>query len=47
LLDTPRKQDFDDIAKAAAELCEAPIAVVNLNGDERQFLKAEVDLGVR
>ncbi len=47
LLDTPREPDFDEIAEAAAELCEAPIAVVNLIGDGRQFFKAEVGLGVR
>ncbi len=47
LLDTPREQDFDAIAEAAAELCETPIAVVNLIGDGRQFFKAEVGLGVR
>ena len=47
LLDTPREQDFDEVAEAAAELCETPIAVVNLVGDGRQFFKAEVGLGVR
>ncbi|MCJ2060611.1 PAS domain S-box protein [Methylobacterium sp. J-048] len=47
LLDTPREQGFDEIAEAAAELCETPIAVVNLVGDGRQFFKAEVGLGVR
>ncbi|MEA1834906.1 PAS domain S-box protein [Methylobacterium durans] len=47
LLDTPREHDFDEIAEAAAELCETPIAVVNLVGDGRQFFKAEVGLGVR
>ena len=47
LLDTPREQDFDEIAEAAAELCETPIAVVNLIGDGRQFFKAEIGLGVR
>ena len=47
LLDTPREPDFDEIAEAAAELCETPIAVVNLLGDGRQFFKAEVGLGVR
>lgn len=47
LLDTPREQDFDEIAEAAAELCDAPIGVVNLIGDGRQFFKAEVGLGVR
>ena len=47
LLDTPRERDFDEIAEAAAELCDAPIAVVNLVGDGRQFFKAEVGLGMR
>jgi len=47
LLDTPRERDFDEIAEAAAELCEAPIAVINLIGEGRQFFKAEVGLGVR
>ncbi len=47
MLDTPRERDFDDIAEAAADLCETPIAVVNLIGDGRQFFKAEVGLGVR
>ncbi|RZK78485.1 MAG: GAF domain-containing protein, partial [Methylobacterium sp.] len=47
MLDTPREQDFDEIAEAAAELCEVPIGVVNLIGDGRQFFKAEVGLGVR
>lgn len=47
ILDTPREQDFDDIAALAASLCDTPIAVVNLIGDGRQFFKAEVGLGVR
>ena len=47
LVDTPREQDFDEIAEAAAELCGTPIAVVNLVGDGRQFFKAEVGLGIR
>ncbi|HOY78672.1 MAG TPA: PAS domain-containing protein, partial [Hyphomonadaceae bacterium] len=47
VLDTPREKDFDDIAALAAAVCETPIAVVNLIGDQRQFFKAEVGLGVR
>lgn len=46
ILDTPREQHFDDIVKLAAAICEAPIAVVNLIGDDRQWFKAEVGLGV-
>ncbi|RYG17084.1 hypothetical protein EON82_24275, partial [bacterium] len=47
ILDTPREKDFDDIASLAAAVCETPIAVVNLIGDNRQFFKAEEGLGVR
>ena len=47
MLDTPREREFDDIAALAAAICEAPIAVINLVGDQRQFFKAEVGLGVR
>lgn len=47
VLDTPREQDFDDIAQLASTICGTPIAVVNLIGDGRQFFKAEVGLGVR
>lgn len=47
ILDTPREAEFDDIAALAAEVCQTPIAVVNLVDTERQFFKAEVGLGVR
>ena len=44
MLDTPREQDFDEIADLASRICETPIAVVNLVGEGRQFFKAEVGL---
>ncbi len=47
ILDTPREPAFDDLASLAAEICEAPIAVVNLIAKDRQWFKAEVGLGVR
>ncbi len=47
VLDTPREEEFDDIARIAAEVCGTPIAVVNLVDTTRQFFKAEVGLGVR
>lgn len=47
MLDTPREQDFDDLANVASQFCETPIAVVNLVDSDRQFFKAEVGLGVR
>ncbi len=47
VLDTPREREFDEIVELAAEICEAPISVVNLIDAERQWFKAEVGLGVR
>ncbi|MFD1787552.1 PAS domain S-box protein [Sphingomonas floccifaciens] len=47
VMDTPREPAFDEVAALAAKLCDAPIAVVNLIGEGRQFFKAEVGLGVR
>ena len=47
ILDTPTEPEFDDIAQLAAEIFEAPIAVVNLIADDRQWFKAEVGIGAR
>ncbi|KTT99864.1 hypothetical protein NS355_05635 [Sphingomonas yabuuchiae] len=47
VMDTPREAAFDEIAELVAAICQAPIGVVNLIGDGRQFFKAEVGLGVR
>ncbi len=46
VLDTPREAAFDEIAELVACICEAPIAVVNIVAEDRQFFKAEVGLGV-
>lgn len=47
ILDTPREAEFDDIVALASQICEAPISVVNLIDEHRQWFKAEVGLGVR
>ena len=47
ILDTPRESDFDDIVLLASQICEAPISVVNLIDEHRQWFKAETGLGVR
>ncbi len=47
ILDTPREAAFDELVKLTAKLFDAPIAVVNLIDDGRQWFKAEVGLGVR
>lgn len=46
VLDTPRERDFDRVVTLLACLCDAPIAVINLIEDQRQWFKAEVGLGI-
>ena len=45
ILDTPRELEFDDVVRLAANVFEAPIAVVNLVAEGRQWFKAEVGIG--
>lgn len=47
ILDTPAEPAFDDITRLVAHICEAPFAVVSLVGEDRQFFKSEVGLGMR
>ena len=47
ILDTEPEQAFDDIVRLASRICDAPIAVVNLIDEGRQWFKAETGLGVR
>jgi signal transduction histidine kinase len=47
ILDSARETGFDELAALASDICETPIAVVNLISDDRQWFKAEVGLGVR
>ncbi|WP_293825756.1 PAS domain-containing protein [uncultured Brevundimonas sp.] len=47
VLDTEREVAFDDVVNLIAEICQAPIAVVNLIDADRQWFKAERGLGVR
>jgi len=47
ILDTPPEGDFDDLVRMAADLLGTPIAAVNLIAEGRQWLKAEVGMGVR
>ena len=47
ILDTPVEGAFDDITRIAAYVCQAPIAVVNLIDEHRQWFKSEIGLGVR
>ena len=45
ILDTAREAVFDDIAAMAADIFDAPMAVVNFITNDRQWFKAEVGIG--
>ncbi|MPR13537.1 sensor histidine kinase [Microvirga tunisiensis] len=47
VLDTPSEPTFDDLVQLAARACQAPIALISLIDERRQWFKAEVGLGVR
>ncbi|GAC1305388.1 MAG: hypothetical protein NVSMB21_06990 [Vulcanimicrobiaceae bacterium] len=46
ILDTPREPIFDAFAELAAETCGAPIALVSLVDESRQWFKASVGLAL-
>ena len=45
ILDTPRSAGFDQIVEWAVDILDAPIAIVNFIGAERQWFKAEIGFG--
>ena len=47
ILDSPREEEFDDIVRVVSAICKAPISVINLIDQGRQWFKAEIGLGVR
>ncbi len=44
VLDTDREPAFDEIAALAASVCDAPIALISLVADHRQWFKAKVGM---
>ena len=42
VLDTPPEALFDDLTELAARICEAPIALISLVDEDRQWFKARV-----
>jgi formate hydrogenlyase transcriptional activator len=46
ILDTPAESGFDDLARLAAEICGAPMALVTFIDTERQWFKAAVGLNI-
>ncbi len=47
ILDTPREQEYDDLVLLASTICAAPISLVSLVDEERQWFKASVGLDVQ
>jgi two-component sensor histidine kinase len=47
VLDTPPEPEFDALVQLAARVCGAPMALISLIDDRRQWFKAEVGFGVR
>ena len=45
ILDTGREAAFDDVAELAADILNAPVAVVNFIAADRQWFKAEKGIG--
>ncbi len=46
VLDTPKEQEFDDIATLVAQICCTPIALISLVDGSRQWFKARVGIDV-
>ena len=42
ILDTPPEEDFDDLARLAAQICGTPVALINFIDAERQWFKARI-----
>ncbi|HZA93621.1 MAG TPA: HWE histidine kinase domain-containing protein, partial [Gemmatimonadales bacterium] len=47
VLDTPPEPEFDALVQLAARGCQAPVALISLIDERRQWFKAEVGLGIR
>ena len=46
VLDTPAEMVFDDLTELSARICEAPIALISLIDENRQWFKSRVGLDV-
>lgn len=47
VLDTPDEQPFDDLTLLASYICEAPIAMVTIIDERRQWIKSRIGVEVR
>src|SRR5882757_3549740 len=46
VLDTVPEEVFDDLTELAARICEAPIALITLVDEERQWFKSKVGVTI-
>src|SRR5579862_1956444 len=46
VLDSVPEEIFDDLTELAARICEAPIALITLVDEKRQWLKSKVGLSI-
>ncbi len=44
ILDTPPEQAFDDLTTLAAQICDAPISMISLVDEQRQWFKSSIGL---
>lgn len=47
VLDTPREPAFDDLAWLAGQICEAPVCLISLVDDSRQWFKSRVGIELK
>lgn len=47
ILDTAAEQEFDVLSKLVAEICDAPICLINLIDEKRQWFKSKVGLDIQ
>src|SRR3954468_23301727 len=46
LLDTVPEEVFDDLTELAARICEAPVALITLVDEDRQWFKSKVGITI-